>query len=104
MADSQQIWLPDETITVIKKVYDDCQVQISIDGEMSDVQYTTGVQQGDNMVRPPLFTYIMQTAMETFTKLDVSRGKPEFKFFPNHKDRLTNQPTKTFKGTKSFFK
>ena len=60
-----------------------------------------GVQQGDNM-SPPLFIYIMRAAMETCGTLDEERKKPNYKFFLNIKGRLTNQPMKTFKGTKSF--
>ena len=50
----------------------------------------------------PLFIYVMQVAMETLTKLDASRMKPDFRFFPNQKGRLTNQPTNTIQGTESF--
>ena len=67
---------------------------------MKVVQYITIMQQGNNMV-PPLFIYVMQVAIETFTKLDVSRRKPKLKFFPNQKGRLTNQLTKAFHGTES---
>ena len=44
----------------------------------------------------------MQVAMETLAKLDASRRKPEFSFFPKQKGRLTNQPAKTVQGTESF--
>ena len=70
---------------------------------MKDVPYTTSMQQGDNMV-PPLFIYIKQVAMETLTKLDASRMKPDFRFFPNQKGRLTNQPTtESFEMTNVLF-
>jgi len=62
---------------------------------------TTSVQQGNTMA-PPLFIYIMQAAMETLAKLDASRRKSEFRFFPKQKGRLTNQLTKTIQGTESF--
>jgi len=93
--------LPDEIINVIKKLYENCQVQFTADGKTRDVKYTIGVQQGNNMV-PPLFIYIMQAAMETLAKLDASRRKPELRFFPKQKGRLTNQVTKTVQGTESF--
>jgi len=50
----------------------------------------------------PLFIYVMQAAMETLAKLDASRRKPEFRFFPKQKGRLTNQLNKTIQGTESF--
>jgi len=58
--------LPDEIINVIKRLYENYQVQFNVDRKMKDIQYTTGVQQGDNLV-PPLFIYVMQAAMETLT-------------------------------------
>ena len=50
----------------------------------------------------PLFIYVMQAAMQTLAKLDASRRKSEFRFFPKQKGRLTNQLTETIQGTESF--
>jgi len=86
--------LPDEIINVIKKLYESCLVQFNVDGKMKDILYMTSVQQGNNMVLP-LFIYVLQVAMETLKKFDASRTKPDFRFFPNQKGRLTNQPTIT---------
>jgi len=72
-----------------------------IEGITKQVEYTMGIQQGDNM-SPPLFIYVMRAAMETLKKLDEERKKLNYKFFLNQRGRLTNQPTKTLRGTKSF--
>ena len=108
MVNHDMMWLilrkfgiPNNTIEVIKKVYADCQIEILIEGITKLVEYTKGIQQGDNM-SPPLCIYVMRVAMETFEKLDEKRKKSNYKFFPNQKGRLTNQPMKTFKGTESF--
>ena len=61
-----------------------------VEGIKKQVEYTMGIQQGDNM-SPPLFIYVMRAAMETFRKLDKGRKK-KLQVLSEPK-RKTHQPT-----------
>ena len=71
-----------------------------IKGIKQEIDYTTGIQQGENIF-PPLFMYMMQKAMEMFKKEDKERKKPELKSLPNLKG---HEPTsyKALRSTKIF--
>ena len=60
---------------------------------MRDILYGNGVQQGDNMA-PILFIYIMMAATDTL-RHQIGEEKPEFRYFPNNKNRghFICQPT-----------
>ena len=62
-----------------------CTVQLEIGKEKYEIEYNTGVQQGDNMV-PILFLYVMQAAMETLHK-KITFNKLQFRHFPDLKGK-----------------
>jgi len=66
--------LPNELIKVIKKMYSNCKVKLSIGKADKEIDYETGVQQGDNMA-PTLFLFMMQAIMETLQLPTVSKAK-----------------------------
>jgi hypothetical protein len=79
-------------------MYKDCKVKISIGKDDREIEYGTGVQQGNNMA-PILFLFVMLAVMET---LDLTgTTKPEFRYFPQsdkplkQRGRLLGQPTKS---------
>jgi hypothetical protein len=77
--------LPEELINVIKKMYLNCSVQIKVGAEKRDVEYTSGVLQGDNAAAV-LFLFVMQAATETFTPIqnteeEVEQSEIEFRYF-----------------------
>ena len=58
---------------IIEKLYTNCTVHLEIGKEKCEIEYSTGVQQGDNMA-PVLFLYVIQAAMETLqTKLSLNK-------------------------------
>jgi hypothetical protein len=56
--------LPDSLVQVIEKLYSNCKVRFECNGIKEAIDYSTGVQQGDNM-SPVLFLFIMQTFLDT---------------------------------------
>jgi hypothetical protein len=56
--------LPDSLVRVIEKLYSNCKVRFECNGIKEAIDYSTGVQQGDNM-SPVLFLCIMQTFLDT---------------------------------------
>jgi hypothetical protein len=48
----------------IEKLYNNCRVKIKIGRGFTEVDYTTGAQQGDNM-SPVLFLFVMQAFFDT---------------------------------------
>jgi len=107
----QKYGLPNTLIQVIKKIYSNCFVEFKHDNKKSSIEYTTGVQQGDNM-SPILFLFVMQAFMDT---LKIDTPPAEFRYFPEHKNgnlaslngRLIGQPTASkgnlFHFNKSFY-
>jgi hypothetical protein len=91
--------IPQNLITVIKKMYNTVKLSFTIGKEKRFIDYTKGVFQGDN-ASPVLFLYIMLAATETFK---VNHNAPTYNFFPDNKDpnkqhgHLVRQPT-TSKG------
>jgi hypothetical protein len=66
----------------LKKVYDNCKVKIKIGKNFTEVDYTTGVQQGDNM-SPVLFLFVMQGFLDT---LQLDAQPVQFSYFPDNKN------------------
>jgi hypothetical protein len=94
--------IPDALIKVVKKMYNNCTVSCKLGNKTININYNTGVQQGDN-ASPILFAYIMQAFLDTL-KTNVKAS--EFRFFQPPKNgnlkasngRLIGQPTSS-KGT-----
>jgi hypothetical protein len=94
--------IPLPLVEVVKKMYKNCTVSYKLEKETINIQYSTGVQQGDN-TSPVLFAYIMQAFLNT---LKTETKPSEFRYFKTPKNgnlknlngRLTGQPT-TSKGT-----
>ena len=87
--------IPPTMCRTIAKLYENCKVQLKAGKSMCEIDYKTGIQQGDNMA-PILFLFIMQSVMETLDKdLPANNSKPEFRYFPNDKGCLTGQRTKS---------
>jgi len=87
----------------IAKLYENCKVQLKTGKSTCEIDYNSGIQQGDNMA-PILFLYIMQAAIESL-HAKLTCDKLEFFYFPDQKSstcqygRLTLQPKpKTTKG------
>jgi hypothetical protein len=94
--------LPPPIIEAVKKLYRDCKVKIKVGSKATEIEYTTGVHQGDNM-SPVLFLYVMHAFLET---LHLQSQPINFTFFPENKNgnlksqkgRLLSQNSKA-KGT-----
>jgi hypothetical protein len=56
--------LPPVLVQNIKKLYNNCTVKIKVGAESTEIDYTTGVHQGDNM-STVLFLFVMQAFLET---------------------------------------
>ena len=90
--------VPTPLIDVIKKMYSNCSLQLSVGKEKEYVKYGAGVQQGNNMV-PPLFLFVIQAAFETFETIS-NPAKQEFRHHhtandpTNQRGRLQGQTTK----------
>ena len=82
----------------IAKLYENCKVQLKTGKSMCEIDYKTGVQQGDNMA-PILFLYIMQAAIESL-HMKLTCNKLEFCYFPNNK-KLNLPIWKTCSATKA---
>ena len=75
--------LPLALVKVIKKLYSNSFINITVGKEKKKVLYETGIQQGDNMA-PILFLFVMQAILESLeTALPVH--KPEYRYFKNGK-------------------
>jgi len=68
--------IPEPLIEVIRKMYSNCYVQMTVGKESEQVSYGAGVQQGDNMA-PLLFLLVMQAAIETF---EHTQSQPKLEF------------------------
>jgi len=75
--------IPPTMCRTIAKLYKNCKVQLKTGKSTCEIEYKTGMQQGDNMALI-LFLYIMQAAIESLhTKLTCN--KLEFHYFPDKK-------------------
>ena len=84
---------------IIKKLYMQSTVQLEMGKEKCEIEYNTGVQQGDNMA-PILFLYVIQAGMETLHKsfpstnfnTDISRTwKEKDKMEDYHSNQIQKQ-------------
>ena len=95
--------VPENLITVIRKMYHTVKLSFTIGKEKRFIDYTKGVFQGDN-ASPVLFLFIMLAATDNFKINHVHHSAPTYNFFPDNKNpskqhgRLVRQPT-TSKGT-----
>jgi len=95
--------IPQNLITVIKKMYHTVKLSFTKGKEKRFIDYTKGVFQGDN-ASPVLFLYIMLAATDTFKNNHTHHNAPIYNYFPDDKNpskqhgRLVRQPT-TSKGT-----
>jgi hypothetical protein len=67
MHNPRKIWLtppPPSLIQNIAKLYKNCMVKIKVGGKFAEVDYTTGVHQGDNE-SPIFFLFIIQASLDT---------------------------------------
>ena len=75
--------IPPTMHRTIAKLYKNYKVQLKTGKSMCEIEYKTGMQQGDNMA-PILFPFIMQVVIESLhTKLTCN--KLEFHYFPDKK-------------------
>jgi hypothetical protein len=82
--------LPPPIIENIQKLYRNCKVKIKVGEKTTQINYTTGVHQGDNM-SSILFLYVIQAFLDTLTLLNPPI---QFNHFPENK----NGNTKSIKG------
>ena len=64
MALLEKYGAPKKMVDVIKRLYTDSKLQLTIGKEKESIPYTVGVKQGDNMA-PVLFLFLMQAMAET---------------------------------------
>ena len=64
----QKYGIPNRPLQVIKKLYRDFKIQIKIGKCKNLIDYTTGVNQGDNLA-PILFIIVMQFPVEMLEKI-----------------------------------
>ena len=91
--------IPNTVICMIKKLYLKCFVQLKLGETMCEIDYKTGVQQGENMA-PIIFLFIMQAAIESLHPKLIC-NIPNFKYFQPKKmlqnnymeDSASNQST-----------
>jgi hypothetical protein len=102
---------PPPLVQTVKKLYQNCKVKIKVGKTFAEVDYTTGVHQGDNM-SPVLFLFVIQAFLDT---LKLSSKPIHFSYFPENKNgnphtikgRLVSQNTtargKPFNFNSSFY-
>jgi len=101
--------IPPKVQRTIKKLYTNCTVQLEIGKEKCEIEYSTGVQQGNNLVPILFLLYVIQAAMETLHK-KLTFNQLQYRHFSDLKGkgcqngRLSLQPNpKTMKKTKKPF-
>jgi hypothetical protein len=77
--------LPQELLTIIKKMYTDIQLQFTLGKEKHFINYTNGVFLGDN-ASPILLLFILMAATDSFTPSFQLEDKPTFHYFPEKKN------------------
>ena len=60
-------------------------MQLNLGGKVYEIDYKTGVQQGNNSMAPILFLYIMQAAIESLWP-KLTNYIPNFKYFSTQKN------------------
>ena len=79
--------MPPTLVEIIKKLYKNCTVKIKVGTKFTEILYSTGVHQGDNM-SPVLFLFVMQAFLDT---LQLPSPPALFSHFPkNNNDGNTN--------------
>ena len=73
---------------MINKLYQNCSVQLKLGEVMCEIEYNTGVQQGNNMA-PIIFLYIMQAAIKTL-KSKLTCNNLDFRYFPTKRMQQNN--------------
>jgi exonuclease III len=88
--------IPKETISVIKKMYTDVRIKLSIEEAEAFFNSTSGVKQGDNLA-PVLFLFAIQAAVETMHRKWSSLGlaEPQLEWFPNAGAHLNKRSQKS---------
>ena len=71
------------------EMYSKYTIHLQVGKEKRNIEYGTGVQQGDNMA-PVLFLFIMQAAFETLKKRHTYEPL-KFRYFPNNTKKPQNQ-------------
>jgi hypothetical protein len=94
--------IPQSMIFVIRRLYDETEIKISVGTEKGNIKNTMGVKQGDAMAAV-LFILVMQAMAETLTPLweQANIATPEFRFHKETKaffGKMKGQNYKT-KGT-----
>ena len=79
--------LPESLVDTINKLYNNWYVQLNLGKIMESIPYEKGIQQGDNMALLQ-FLFVMQAVIQTLEDA-LPTNKPEYRFFPNDKGRLT---------------
>jgi hypothetical protein len=59
--------VPQDVVTVIKKLYNDVWISFDLEGEEATFESTSGVKQGD-VLAPTLFLYVMQAAFDSLDR------------------------------------
>jgi hypothetical protein len=69
-------------IATISKLYENCHIKIKVGKTSTELDYSTGVHQGDNM-SPILFLFVFQAFLET---LKIDAQPIQFSNFPENKN------------------
>jgi hypothetical protein len=79
-------------IEVLKKMYTDINIKLSIEDAELIFKSISGVKQGDNLA-PVLFLFVVQAAVETMHKKWSSNQiqTPDLKYFPSESDVFLNK-------------
>ena len=78
--------LPPLLVQTVKKLYKNCKVKIKIGKNFTEIDYTTGVHQGDNM-SPILFLFVIQAFLDI---LKLSSKPINFSHLPENKNGKLN--------------
>jgi hypothetical protein len=78
--------MPPNLVEIIKKLYENCTVKIKVGTKFTEILYSTGVHQGDNM-SPVLFLFVIQAFLDT---LQLPTPPILFSHFPENKNGNLN--------------
>ena len=70
-------------VEIVRKLYNNCTVKRKVRSRFTEIEYTTGVHQGDNM-SSVLFLFVMQAFLET---LQLQTPSIQFAHFPSNKNK-----------------
>jgi hypothetical protein len=98
--------IPESMIYVIRRLYDDNEIKISVGAKKGSVKNTVGVKQGDTMAAV-LFILVMQAMAETLTPLwtQAEIKTPQYRFHretESYRGRMKGQGLKA-KGQRSIY-